>query len=341
MTTARLPIVILGTGALAMRFGAALARAGHAVTLVGSWADGLAALAARGIEVEGEGTFAVAAVHVDAVHAGAIDGDGAAAAALPAGGAPVVLVLVKSHQTARIAPVAARLAAPDGLIVTLQNGLGNGERLAAAAGADRVALGVTTLGAAVLGPGRVRPGGDGTVTIGRTPATAGRVDALVAQLRAAGFDAAVSDDIAPAVWRKLAVNCAINPLSAVLGVPNGRLLDDPDAHAMLRAAAAETGAVARALGVAVDDDLPALAEAVAARTAANRSSMLQDVERGAPTEIDAINGAVVRAGRTAGVPTPVNEALWRAVAARAAGADDGHAEAPAGRRDATPAGGGR
>ncbi len=318
MTAAPPPVAILGTGALAMRFGAVLGRAGHPVTLVGTWAAGLAALAAHGIAVDGDGRVAVGARHLDDVVVDRTRGGRPAAegAATPVPAAPIVLVLVKSHQTARVAPAAARLAAADGLVVTLQNGLGNAEALAAAAGADRVAVGVTTLGAAVVGAGRVRLGGDGTVTIGRTPATAGRVDALVAWLGAAGLEAAAVGDIAPAVWRKLAVNCAINPLSAVLGVPNGRLLDDPDAHAMLRAAADEVGAVARALGVAVDDDLAALAEAVADRTAANRSSMLQDVERGAPTEIDAINGAVVRAGRAVGVATPVNEALWRAIAER-------------------------
>ncbi len=151
------------------------------------------------------------------------------------------------------------------------------------------------------------------MTIGRSAATAARVDALVDILVAAGIDAAATDDIAPTVWRKLAVNCAINPLTAYLGVPNGRLLDDPQTIALLHAAAAEVAAVAAALGIPLDADVAALAEAVAARTAANRSSMLQDTDRGAPTEIDAINGAVVRAGEAVGVETPVNTALWQAI----------------------------
>ncbi|MEO8083139.1 MAG: 2-dehydropantoate 2-reductase [Ardenticatenales bacterium] len=310
----RPPIAIIGTGALAMRFGALLARAGHAVTLAGTWADGLRAMGERGIEVVGGGEGWFAEVGTFWIEPPSPDEHLAPHPVLPpVPPTPLILVLVKSHQTARIAPFAARLAAADGLIVTLQNGLGNGEALTAAAGADRVAVGITTLGASVVGPGRVRFGGDGTVAIGRSAATAARVDRAVSWLRAAGIDAAASDDIAPAVWRKLAVNCAINPLSALLGVPNGALVEDDRTRAVLRAAAAETAAVAAALGIALDGDVAAMAEDVARRTAANRSSMLQDVDRGAPTEIDAINGAVVRAGETAGVATPVNRALWRAV----------------------------
>ncbi len=158
MNEVRPPITILGTGALAMRFGATLARAGHAVTLAGTWAEGLAAMGGRGIEVveEHDGWRAdVATVcrGLPANGAGEIVGDVARS--------PYLLILVKSHQTPRIAPLAARLVAPEGLIVTLQNGLGNAECLAAAAGPDRVAVGVTTLGAAVAGPGRVRFGGTG------------------------------------------------------------------------------------------------------------------------------------------------------------------------------------
>ena len=364
MNEPRPPITILGTGALAMRFGATLARAGHAVTLAGTWAEGLAAMGGRGIEVVeggshdataygplpptpspnsggGGGWFAgVETIDLSANKVpqssppqpvilplpqnwGRGSGGGGRRPSgiesrMPSAEADLspsryLLVVVKSHQTPRLAPVAAHLAAPDGLIVTLQNGLGNAECLAAAAGPDRVAVGVTTLGAAVAGPGRVRFGGDGTVTIGRSAATAARVDALVDILVAAGIDAAATDDIAPTVWRKLAVNCAINPLTAYLGVPNGRLLDDPRTIALLHAAAAEVAAVAAALGIPLDADVAALAEAVAARTADNRSSMLQDTDRGAPTEIDAINGAVVRAGKAVGVETPVNAALWQAI----------------------------
>jgi 2-dehydropantoate 2-reductase len=118
------------------------------------------------------------------------------------------------------------------------------------------------------------------------------------------------------LWGKLAINAAINPLTALLGVENGALLERPAARVLLRELACETAAVAAALGIRLPQaDPAAAAESVAQKTAANRSSMLQDIERGAPTEIDAICGAIVRAGEQAGVPTPVNRTIWRLVKA--------------------------
>jgi 2-dehydropantoate 2-reductase len=133
----------------------------------------------------------------------------------------------------------------------------------------------------------------------------------------------VSDDLAGLRWRKLAVNAAINALTALAGLPNGALLDDPVLAADMAAAAREVGAVAAAAGVDLGADPAELARAVARATAANRSSMLQDLARGAPTEVDAIQGEVLRLGRRLGVPTPVNERLWRAVRSREAAAGSG------------------
>jgi 2-dehydropantoate 2-reductase len=115
------------------------------------------------------------------------------------------------------------------------------------------------------------------------------------------------------VWLKLAANCAINPLSALLRVPNGRLIEDAAARATLAAVAREVGAVAAALGIRLADDPAAAAEEVARLTAHNRSSMLQDVERGVATEIDVLNGAVVREAERLGVAVPENRRLLAAV----------------------------
>lgn len=298
-------VTVLGTGAMACLFGARLARSGLAqVALAGSWPAGLSALATDGIRVReeaGEWQVPVAALPI--------------AGPLPP--SELVLVLVKSHQTAAVAPHAARARGADGLILTLQNGLGHRELLAAAAGADHVAVGVTPVGAYLLAPGVVRPGGEGRTTLGSSPALAKRVTRTAALLTGAGFPTDLTDDIERLVWRKLAVNAAINPLTALLGVPNGALLADPISHAELVSAAREVGAVAAAKGIDLGADPAELTERVARATAANRSSMLQDLERGAATEIEAINGAVVAEGRRLGVPMPVNARLLAAMRARA------------------------
>ncbi|MBI3932262.1 MAG: ketopantoate reductase family protein [Acidobacteria bacterium] len=298
-------VVIVGTGAMGSLFAGRLARGGRAVVmLAGSWREALWAVAARGLTIEGDGGSFTTPV------ATALLSD-------TLGPADLVLVLVKSHATSAIAAPAAQALAPGGLLLTLQNGLGNREVLEAAAGPGGVGVGVATLGATLLGPGRVRAV-PGRVTLGAEPRLGARLDAVAALFRDAGIPTDVVADVASLVWRKLAVNCAINPLSALRGVPNGALLEDAEARRLLETAAREVGAVASAGGIVVADDPAFLAVAVATTTAANRSSMLQDLDRGAPTEIDALCGAVVLEGRRLGVPTPVNEALWVAIKRREA-----------------------
>jgi 2-dehydropantoate 2-reductase len=278
---------------------ARLARGGADVTVAGTWRDGLDTIARRGITVEDE--------------SGAWSARVATASVASAGQADFVLVMVKSASTADVAPRAARALAPGGMIVTLQNGLGNREALAEAAGPDRVAVAVTTLGATLLGPGRVR-GFPGRIDIGA--AAPAPVAGLVQALRAGGIETETTADIARLVWRKLAVSCSVNPVSALLGVANGLLLASAASRERVAAGTREVGAVAAAKGIDLGADPAELAFDVAARTAGNRSSMLQDLERGATTEIDALCGAVVSEAAALGVPTPVNAALWREVRER-------------------------
>ena len=126
------------------------------------------------------------------------------------------------------------------------------------------------------------------------------------------------------IWQKLIINSAINPLTALLRVPNGQLLERPTARELLHALARETAAVASAEKVRLASaDTVRMVEDVARRTAVNHSSMFQDVQRGAPTEIDAICGAVTRAGQRHGIPTPINRACWQLVQALAPAPLDG------------------
>ncbi|MEJ2011076.1 MAG: 2-dehydropantoate 2-reductase [Anaerolineales bacterium] len=298
-------ILILGTGAMACFFGARLAGAAQ-VTLLGTWEDGLKALQSEGIRLVGlDGSLH--RVHV-----------GVARETEACRGASLALVLVKSWQTGRAAEQLARCLRPDGLALTLQNGLGNLEILASAVGQDRAALGVTTCGATLLGPGHVRVGGMGPTYLGPHPG----LDRLAGLLEAAGFEVERSDDLQGLQWGKLAVNTGINPVSALLGVPNGALLELPGLQEVLRAAVDETAAVAAARGVNMAFQDPAVETIkVAERTGENLSSMLQDIRRGAPTEIDAICGAVVREGERLGIDAPVNRALWNLVRGLAAKAE--------------------
>lgn len=224
----------------------------------------------------------------------------------------LLLVLVKAYATADAIRWAAGAVGPQTVALTLQNGLGNAEALVEAIGGGRVLAGTTAQGATLLAPGKVAHGGEGPTSVGAwepggpAAATASEVAALFSK---AGIPTEAVPDPRPQLWRKLVINCAINPVTALLRVPNGALLEQPAARRLMEAAAREAGAVAAAAGVDLDGDPVALAQAVAQRTAANRSSMLQDVERGRRTEIAAINGALAARGKALGVPTPVNETL--------------------------------
>jgi 2-dehydropantoate 2-reductase len=288
-------LLIVGTGALASLFGARLAAAGVDVTMLGSWPDGLAALREHGVRlVDSDGSKRAYPVRAVAEPAECL-------------GIPYALVLVKAWQTGRVAQQLAACLPADGLALTLQNGWGNRETLEQALGPERVALGTTTLGATLLAPGVVRAGGQGPVTLGDHPG----IQPLAGLLSAASFDVRMAEDVAGLAWGKLVINAAINPLTALLRVPNGVLLERPEARELMGLAAREAAIVGLAQGLHLPFADPVVAaEDVARRTAANHSYMFQDVQRSRPTEIDAICGAVVQAGERLGVATPVNRTLW-------------------------------
>lgn len=286
-------ILIVGTGALANLFGSRLTAAGFEVTLLGNWKEGVAALKEHGIRVvEGERviSYPVKAVSDPSL----LD--------------PfrLALVLVKSWQTPRAGKQLAEGLVPEGIALSLQNGLGNRETLARILGRERTAQGVTTTGATLLGPARVRPGGEGEISIGMHP----RIMPLVEMLQQAGFAVKVVDDVDSLIWRKLLINVGINPLTAILGVTNGQLVESASALTLMARAVEEVLGAAAAEGVdlGMSDPLGDV-KRVAVNTAQNTSSMLQDVRRGAPTEIDAICGGVCRAAEKHGKAAPVNRAL--------------------------------
>jgi len=285
---------------MACLFAARLSAAEVAVTMLGGWPAGLEALRQYGVTVvEADGSERSYPVQV-------------ADDPSTCTGARFALVLVKSWQTERAARQLAECLATDGVALTLQNGIGNREKLARLLGGQRVALGVATTGANLLDPGRVRPAGEGVISLGAHPL----MGQMAVILRASGFLVETSSDPNGLLWGKLVINAAINPITALLGITNGELLERLPARVLLTTVAREAAAVAIAQGVRLPyPDPVAAVETIARRTAANRSSMLQDVARGAPTEIDAICGAIVEAGERTGVATPANRTLWQLVKA--------------------------
>ena len=291
-------IAVVGAGAMGSLLGFYLC-AGAGLWLLDPWQAHVDAITTHGLTLE---------------LAGVAETRRPRASASPAaiGACDVVLVLVKAAQTGWAAEQTSQLCAPHTLVVTLQNGVGNRELLAERLGAAHVGQGVTSLGATLLGPGRVRHAGQGATMFGSAPDRAG----MAGVFAACGLPAELTDDLDALVWGKLVVNAGINALTALLRVPNGALDAVPAARDLVAAAVAEAVAVAHGRGTALPyADALAHVLAVARATGANRSSMLQDTLRGSATEIDTINGAIVREGARLGVPTPVNTLLTQLVRA--------------------------
>jgi 2-dehydropantoate 2-reductase len=254
-------------------------------------------------------------VKVDRTHAPLRDGEPPVDAAI---------VTTKTPGTAWGAEIAAKILAPEGVALTIQNGLGNYETLVEHVGAERAAVGVIYVGAQLVN-GELRATGPGKVQLGRPTAAASRarLDELGRLLRAGGMDVTVVDDAWPAVWRKVVTNAAVNPLTALIRRTNAELLADAPASLVADGIAREVARVATASGVPIgEDEATKQWRAMAALTGANRSSMLQDVEAGRPTEIDAISGAVAREAERHGVMAPLNQAMTLLVRSIANGNQD-------------------
>ena len=224
---------------------------------------------------------------------------------------------VKTHGTAWAAEIAKRLVAPDGVAITIQNGLGNYETLREAVGEARAAVGVIYVGAR-MDDGELRAPGPGRAELGRPHGTAAasKLELLAARLREGGMTVTVVDDPWPSVWRKIATNAAVNPTTALLRIVNSRLLEDAAAGRVADTLAREVARVATAAGIAMsEDDAVKWWRDMAQLTGANRSSMLQDVEAERATEVDAICGAVYREGQRRGVDAPLNQAMTLLVSA--------------------------
>ena len=235
-------------------------------------------------------------------------------------GVQVLFVFVRATDTLRaLRPFAGELS-PATAIVSLQNGLGNEEAIKTSLGSTiSLVIGATTESSLSLGPGDVRRIGDGTTVLGSAGASPELVNRVVRLLVEAGFRASAAYDIRPHLWGKLIANAAINPVAALLDRPNGVVLTDPHAGDVARSLAQEAATVANAMRIPLPFTDPwSYVRTIVEQTAELDNSMLYDLRAGASTEVDFINGAVVAAGRRAGVPTPYNETLTALVKAREA-----------------------
>jgi 2-dehydropantoate 2-reductase len=289
-------ITIIGAGAMGSLFGGLLASVAQ-VGLVDPWREHVETIRRDGlrlVEPDGEKVIQISAT-TDPAEAGPAD---------------LAIIFLKSHQTEWGAEIARNILKPDGLALTLQNGLGNRDVLARVLGKARAWQGVTAHGATLLGPGQVRHAGRGPTHLETRPDIAGRAEQVAGVFQQAGIETHLSPDLDSLIWGKLVINVGINALTSILRVPNGKLGEMDAARALMDVAVEEAVQVARAKGIALPYDNPIQkVRDVCAATAANRSSMLQDVLRGSPTEIDVINGAIVREADKLSLQAPVNKML--------------------------------
>jgi len=292
-------ISIIGSGAMGSLFGGRLAMAGHQVMLYDIFQGHVDAVNSNGLSMEVAATGEVLTSRPSATSEAAV-----------AARADLLIVFVKSTATRAVAAQFAPLANPGTLVLTLQNGVGNEEILREAFGAGNTAAGVTSQGATFLGPGSIRHAGNGPTYLCMSDRNNSRLEPVIAALNESGFEAHVEENINDLIWSKLIINVGINALTALTGFLNGQLTDYPELKEIMKDLVAEGVRVASARGISIThkDPLGTVFD-VCAKTAQNRSSMLQDFDRGSASEIDFINQAIVREGEKLGIPTPVNRTL--------------------------------
>ncbi len=283
-------VAIIGPGALGCLFAVRLMQQGTGVTLVDYREDRCRLLMRQGIMLETEGRTETVFPAVSLQVPGEIS---------------LVLVLTKA---CALKTLSLPVAVPT---LTLQNGLGITARLAEKMNEDWLLAGTTTEAATLLAPGKVRHTAPGLTCIGS--AAAYSAEPVVALLRDAGFNCVQVKNPEEIRWRKAVLSAAINPLTALLQVPNGELVKHDESRKLLRMLAEEALAVAQAYGYCQDFDAASEAESLCLKTADNLSSMLQDLRRGSPTEIDVLSGALLAYGDLRNMTLPTTALIYRLI----------------------------
>jgi 2-dehydropantoate 2-reductase len=283
-------IAIVGAGAVGCYYGGLLARAGHDVMFIGRQTH-VDAINVHGLLLDTQNFkgYLPASASTDASSLASPD---------------LVLFCVKSADTEEAGRSLAGRFGPETSIFSLQNGVDNAQRLRAVTG-HPVIPAVVYVGSEMAGPGHVKHHGGGALVIGSSP----KSEALAQTLRAADIQTTVTDDIERVLWSKLVTNCAYNALSAVAGISYGPMLDIEGTRDVVASAAQEAITVARGCGVLVQEDLLEQILKIPTAMPNQMSSTAQDLARGKPSEIDFLNGYVVRKGAELGISTPTNRAL--------------------------------
>nr|MDO8133434.1 2-dehydropantoate 2-reductase [Candidatus Njordarchaeum guaymaensis] len=290
-------LVVLGAGAIGSLLGGLLSEAGLHVTLIGRLPH-VKAIQSKGLHIDGVSGHRTIKVKAGAKPSAIRDK------------VDIVLCTVKAYDTRQAAIDAKPLIDKECLFLCMQNGLNVENEAAEVLGVTNVARGVTNNGALFVKPGYIKHTGLSDTIIG-CPGERwrSRLEELTSALSTAGLPAKITDDIQKVVWSKVLVNVGINAIGAITHLRNGELLKDPSLRSLMRSAVQEGSKIAQKLGINFDEDVVEKTFKVAEATASNKNSMLQDVEKGKRTEIDFMNGAIVRIGEQLGAPTPINNTL--------------------------------
>ena len=297
-------IAIIGAGAMGCLYGAKLSESPeNEVILIDIWKEHIEAINGNGLIMEEDGKqlhYTRLTGTEDAAEAGVCD---------------LAIIFVKSTQTKVGVRNNLAVFGPDTIALTLQNGLGNIEIISDEIGSGNVICGTTAHGATMLGPGRMLHAGSGKTIIGELRGiSTNRIRNVVDIFTKSGLDTENSNNVLGLIWDKLLVNVGINALTAITGLYNGKLLDYPEIEMLLESAVHEAHLVAEAKGIKLGYPDPVChTKEICNATAANKSSMLQDILNKKQTEIDMINGMIVQEGSTLGINTPINMALTNLV----------------------------
>ncbi|MGB9809600.1 MAG: ketopantoate reductase family protein [Caldanaerobacter sp.] len=299
----KLKIAVIGSGAMGSLFGGYLWNGGHEVWLVDLWKEHIETINKKGLKIiEPDGKELVVKPY-------------AVTETKEIGKCDLIIVFVKSYHTESVLESIKHLLKDDTMVLTLQNGLGNVEKLQKGIPTEKIIAGITGQGANVIGPGNIHHAGGGDTYIGELNGMiSNRIKEISEIFTTSGLPTKVTENVEGLIWAKLLVNIAINPLTAILGVRNGVLLEIPEVAQLMKLAVEEGLKIAEHLKINIPLENPwEYVVEVAQKTYNNRSSMLQDIQNNRKTEIETLNGAIVKKGKELGIDTPVNFVLTQLI----------------------------
>lgn len=297
-------ITVVGAGAMGSLFGGLLQLAGQQVWLVDLWQEHVKRINNSGLIIKTEQDQTSVKIN-------------ATTSIADVGETDLIIIFVKAYSTHQAAVDILPIVGKNTFVLTLQNGIGNVEAIGDIIGYEKVVAGTTSYGATLAEPGCVYYGGSGQTYVGELAGVISeRIQILADIFNTAGIKTATTQQVNTMLWTKLIVNAGINALTAVAAVQNGKLLDYPELTNLMEEAVNEATAIAVALNIDLaNENLIETVKNVALKTATNTSSMAQDIIKQRRTEIDYINGAIMRAGYSLNIPTPVNRILFNIVKA--------------------------